>query len=243
MDSIEYKTMAKYQDEHWWYRGRRQIIKSHIEKLTLPEQVKVLEIGCGTGGNLVILNNVGELFAVEMDEFARRHAHQLSRQTTIESGWLPDNLPFENTRFNLICLFDVLEHIENDLAALDAIKKRLAAQGRIIITVPAGKWMFGKHDKSMHHFRRYNSKQLACLFSKAGIELECITYFNSLLYPFAVLSRLFDSISGSEKSLGSALPQKHVNEILYRIFAFERLLLDHIHLPIGLSLLCIGRIK
>ncbi|QQX82296.1 class I SAM-dependent methyltransferase [Shewanella sp. KX20019] len=242
MDSIEYEVMASQQINHWWYRGRRAIVKSSIEKFSTEGLDSILEVGCGTGGNLSMLATFGEVYAVEMDDFARQHAADISG-VDVKSGWLPENLPFQNKQFDLICLFDVLEHIRDDLSALISLKERLNKNGKVMITVPAYKWMFGKHDINMHHYRRYNSGDIKNLLEKAGIEVDYFTHFNSLLYPIAAITRIFDSVTNRAGPIGGSLRSKFLNDKLYDVFQFEQKLLDYMEFPIGLSIMVVGRVK
>jgi SAM-dependent methyltransferase len=242
MDSLEYEIMANQQINHWWYRGRREIVKTSIEKFLPNNLATILEVGCGTGGNLSMLEDFGKVYAVEMDEFARQHAIDISG-IDVKPGWLPDNMPFQNKQFDLICLFDVLEHIKDDYRALISLKQRLTTNGKIIITVPACKWMFGKHDINMHHFRRYDSSEIKNILEKVGIEVDYCTHFNSLLYPIAAFTRILDSLTKRGAPIGTGLQSGFWNEKLFDIFQFEKIMLNHIQFPIGLSIMVIGRVK
>jgi SAM-dependent methyltransferase len=239
METNEYRFMAKEQLCHWWYRGRRDIIRCYLDNKGIKPRSEILEVGCGPGGNLIMLKNYGKVHACELDAFSREYASSLSG-VDVKNGWLPDNIPFKVDHFDVVCLFDVIEHIENDVEAVRRIVKNLNKNGKLIITVPAAPFLFGKHDKNMHHFRRYNIKSLSMLLDDAGIHVECIKYFNSILFPLAVVTRFFDFFRNNEHSVGSKFPHKFVNEVLYRIFSFERFLFWRMRFPFGLSLICVG---
>ena len=239
METGKYHEMADIENRHWWFRGRRYLFRSVLEDMQLPPDAHILELGCGTGGNLSMLQSFGEVFAVEMNEFSREHA-RMSTGVDVQYGKLPDMIPYEGKRFDLICMFDVLEHIKNDAEALAVLRSRLSPGGRMLLTVPATKWMFGQHDKMFHHFRRYTSRELSDKISGAGWELLALSYFNTLLFPLAVFARLLDIVSFGDNSTGMKVPPTAINQLFYRVFRKEKTLLKKSLFPFGLSLMAIA---
>lgn len=240
MDTHAYEEMAKTQDHHWWFKARREILNQEISKLNLPANAQILEIGCGPGGNIKMLQQHGIVSAVEMDKFAREFATSKTN-VAVREGWLPDNLPFITETFDLVCMFDVLEHVFEDVDALAAIETLLKPGGVLLITVPAYQWLFGKHDKMLHHHRRYTLAGITKTLLKKGYKPFRQTYFNSLLFPLVIITRIFDFLSRSTESLGSAMPGEFTNKVLYQLFRFERILLKNGKLPFGTSILVIAR--
>src|SRR5690242_10465022 len=139
MDASEYRLMAETEERHWWFVGRRAIIESEIKRLRLPSDASILDAGAGTGGNLALLRRYGIVSAMELDEYARQIASQRST-LPIREGALPDRIPFGQERFDLICMFDVLEHVEADVPSLRGLRKFMKPDGRMMITVPAYPW-------------------------------------------------------------------------------------------------------
>jgi len=241
MDPQIYKEMIEQEDTHWWFRARRSIISSLLQTIQLPEHAKILDAGCGSGGNLSVLAGRGELYAFEMNDRAREHA--ITRGSArIEVGRLPDAIPFPDVNFDLIGFFDVLEHVEDDAAALRALTARLKPGGVLCINVPAYQWLFVRHDRLHHHFRRYSRRELVRKIEAAGLKVEFVSYWNFLLFPVAMLVRLIDCFGyPKEHTLGSQKPTRFINSLLFSLVSAERHILPRMRLPFGLSLIMLAR--
>jgi len=238
MDPDLYREMAEIQQEHWWFRARREILARVIARLGLPEQADVLEIGAGTGGNLAMLGVYGRVSAVEMDPFAREYASRISG-IPVAYGCLPDALPFADNAFDLICLLDVLEHIDNDCDALRRVHALLKPGGRAVVTVPAYQWLYGAHDRAHHHVRRYTATQLALRARGAGLAVMRSGYFNALLFPPIALHRLHEILTGRGEGHDAALPGRVANGILHATFRLEKYIVPFTLFPYGTSVLAV----
>lgn len=240
MNSQAYFEMADAESIHWWFVGRRNILQSLLAEMALSEKSQLLEIGCGTGGNLLMLANFGNVSALEMDasaiEIAKKKASEFC---IIQLGQCPDAIPAYPKRFDLVCMFDVLEHVNEDGETLNVIAKLLAPGGRLVITVPAYQWLFGAHDTFLHHKRRYTAAKIRKIAVAAGFAVQRISYFNSLLFPLAVLARIKDKLFPGKHATGVGIPHAGVNALFRSVFSYERHLLKHVNLPFGMSLLCV----
>lgn len=237
MNPAAYEEMCQTEQSHWWFVARREILSSLIKKFSKPNQ-KILEIGAGTGGNLEMLLNYGAVSAVEPNDFARKKIlEKFGNKISLINGKLPNQLNLENQSFDLICLFDVLEHVEDDLLALREIKKFLKPNGKIILTVPAFQFLWSSHDKNLHHFRRYNFNNLKKLITNSNLRATRIGYFNCLLFPIAFVMRLIEKIFPAKKSSSTNNCDPITNKILTKIFASEKYFLQiNWNFPFGLSL-------
>lgn len=242
MDRAVFDRMAAQEEVHWWFAARRRILTTVISRLVkLPAGARVLEAGCGTGGNLEMLDRFGQVRAFELDADARRTA-ELKSGLAVAEGALPHSVPFEVERFDLVGLFDVLEHVEDDLGALAALGTRLAPGGRIVMTVPAFPWLWSRHDERHHHYRRYTRSHLSKVADAAGLEMEHGFYFNTILFPAAVLGRAIKAMLRLDRA-DDTLPSPFVNATLSTVFGAERHLIGRIRMPVGLSLCAVLRAK
>jgi SAM-dependent methyltransferase len=240
MNPEAYLEMADTEAHHWWFSGRRAIISHLIASMKLGPDAKILEIGSGTGGNLEMLSSFGKVSALEMDSTARSIASEKTGgRYDIRAGSCPADIPFAGDKFDLICLFDVLEHIEEDLPTLSAVRGLLKKGGRVLITVPAYRWLWSAHDEFLHHKRRYTREELRRKVMASGFNCTRVTYFNTLLFPLAAIVRLKDRLLGNSTASGTGIPPAPVNWIFSGLFGLERFILSATNLPFGVSLLCI----
>ena len=239
MERVVYQQMAELDDRHWWYRARRQIIADLIRREARPPvDAQVLEIGCGTGHNLAMLAGFGHVEGLELDAEARAISEKrLGRK--VMSSPLPELSEVPDCHYDLIGAFDVIEHIDDDRAALSSIAAKLKPAGKFVMTVPAHQWMWSAHDAVNHHKRRYSKAGLKALIDASPMKLDKVGYFNSLLFPLAVAERAASKLRGKEDA-DVKLPPAPVNVALEKIFEVERYLVGRLPLPPGLSLFAVA---
>lgn len=242
MNPSAYDEMAGVQEQHWWYVARREILYGQLRQLQLPRNAEILEVGSGTGANLSLLARFGRVTGLEMEpraiELARRSLGSRDDIRLLQ-GRCPEDLDRLGQRFDLVCLFDVLEHIDQDRLALERLKSLLEPGGRLLLTVPAYQWMWGPHDEHFHHRRRYAKAQLLDACEGAGFSVAQACHFNTLLFPLALAERLREKWSG-RRGPATRTPPRALNALLARVFAAERHLLAHGAPPFGLSLLVVA---
>lgn len=235
-----YQRMAEVEARHWWFVGRRRIVDHLIAALGLPADATILDAGCGTGGNLAMLARHGRVLAFELDGEARAIAAQRSG-LAVEPGQLPHRLPAAAQGLDLVTLLDVLEHLDDDRAALQGLFERLAPGGRVVVTVPALPALWSRHDEAHHHRRRYRKGELVALARAAGFEIDLVSYYNFWLLPALAGVRLVDTFVKRGVDDGLSVPPAPLNRALTAIFASERHLIGRLPLPLGASLLMCAR--
>ncbi|MGN6059286.1 MAG: class I SAM-dependent methyltransferase [Sphingomicrobium sp.] len=242
MERVVYDRMAELDDRHWWYRARREVLAALIRRVVRPPAgSRILEIGCGTGHNFPMLRAFGHVEALELDDEMRAHAERrLGRE--VMSAPLPELAGVPDCNYDLIGAFDVIEHIEDDRAALESIATKLKSGGKFVMTVPAHQWMWSAHDVVNHHKRRYSKRALKALVRSSPLRLEAVGYFNSLLFPAAVAERVASKARGKDQA-DLNLPPAPLNAALERTFASERHLIGRVPLPPGLSLFAIASVQ
>jgi SAM-dependent methyltransferase len=242
MERVVYQQMAELDDRHWWYRARRKILADLIRREAQPPaNAQILEIGCGTGHNLAMLGEFGHVDGLELDDEARALSERrLGRK--VMSSPLPELAEVPNRHYDLIGAFDVIEHIEDDRAALASIATKLKPGGKFVMAVPAHQWMWSAHDVVNHHKRRYSRRSLKALIEGSPLELVKIGYFNSLLFPLAVAERAASKMLGKDNA-DVTLPPAPLNAALEKVFGIERHLVGRLPLPPGLSLFAVASAK
>jgi SAM-dependent methyltransferase len=239
MDRIVYDRMASHDSTHWWYRARREILGDYLSRYgKLPKGARILEIGCGTGHNLPMLARFGDVDAIEIDPAARAIASERLGKAVGDAP-LPELTGVPRGHYDLIAVLDVVEHIEDDVAALAAMRDCLAPGGKILIAVPAHQWMWSAHDVVNHHYRRYSKAGLARAIAAAGLTHRKFGYFNSLLFPLAAAARVAGRLTGRDDSDDSP-PAAPINALFERIFRLERHLVGRLPMPPGVSILTLA---
>jgi SAM-dependent methyltransferase len=240
MEKDIYHKTAASEDVHWWFIGRRFILGQILNGLFLPENAEVLEVGCGTGGNLNLLAKYGKVYGVELDDTAREYARKRGIGTILP-GSLPDEIPLTGQLFDLILMTDVLEHVGEDHVALERLYPRLKLGGYILITVPAFPALWSRHDDLHHHKRRYTMERLRTILINAGYNIIKASYINCIMFPAIAGVRIMQRFLGMADADDLKVYPPVINRMLAGLFAGEGYLLKFVSLPFGLSLLCVGR--
>ena len=235
MERRVYERMAEIDRDHWWFVGRRKILTALIERFrpkTGP--LRILEVGCGTGSNIAMLQQFGTVDAVEPDDRARAFAAKRTG-IAIKGGYLPE-VPLEDSYYDLIVLLDVLEHIPDDRAALIALRPKLRPGGRLLLAVPAMPGLWSGHDIAHHHQRRYTAETLEAVVRAAGFRKVHRAAFNTLLLPAIVGVRWLNRLLGREGGDEDRIPPRLVNRMLGLLFGAERHAAVRGLFPAGVSL-------
>ena len=252
MEAVAVEQFQRLERDHWWFRGRRAVYLGLLRHhLAGARPARILDLGCGMGGFVEGLHELGDsVVAADFDPaglHARRElGRDRDRSAPVQASGA--DLPFADASFDLVCLFDVLEHLEDDRAALDEVLRTLRPGGRVCVSVPAYPALFSNNDRVARHYRRYTRRSLAAVLDSAGFELERNTHTNVLLFPLilpAVLAtKAWESLAGGRDSehtnLSWSLPRA-AHEVCFRAFAAELPLTRRFDLPAGHSIIAIAR--
>lgn len=236
------KATLAVDEQHWWYRGRRRVIRAELDRLPLPRPARILDAGCGSGRTLQELVDYGAVSGIELNEEAAALARD-RELGDVRIGRL-EEMPWQDGAFDLITCLDVIEHVPNDVAALSEMLRVCRPGGWLLVTVPAHQALWSVHDEANHHFRRYSRASLRSAAASAGWSVERLSAFNSLLFAPAAAVRLAQRRFGTHNGYTSdlALGPPWLNDVLERPLAAEaRWLARGRSLPIGLSLLILLR--
>jgi SAM-dependent methyltransferase len=229
-------------DEHWWYRGRRRIIRAELDGLELPPGARLLDAGSGSGQLLELLSEFGTPTGVDPDPDCIACAAGRGYEA-VRAG-LPE-LPFADGTFAACTCLDVLEHLPDDRAALEELARVTEDGGLLLVTVPAYEALWSEHDEVNEHLRRYRARDLRRLAAGSGWAVERITYFNTLLLPPAAVVRLahrFRRHPTGARTSELELTPPALNRALEVPLRLEAALLRAGgRLPAGLSLLAVLR--
>lgn len=240
----EYRVMFELEEEYWWYRGMRLLVGELLQRYAAPGgQSKILDVGCGTGKNLELFLERGDAYGIDIAyqaiEFCRGRGIPADRAFVAS---LLD-LPFPDAFFDLAFSFDVICNVQDDGAAFEAVRRVLRPGGRLIVQLPAYRFLWSAHDVAVAHKRRYTASELRAKMTRAGFQIDQLTYLNMALFPLVALLRLArrsEVSNGRTRSDLSRLPRP-LNQALTQLFGAEMRLAARVGLPYGVSLLAVAR--
>jgi len=241
------ETFFKVETRHWWWVARKKIVINLLKKYLKKSDNVILDAGCGTGAGILYLQQFGNTYGVDLSP----KAVEFCKKRGISKVKIGDvsKLPFKDNFFDLVCLLDVIEHVNDDKMVIKEISRVLKKGGILLMTLPALPFIYSKHDKEQGHFRRYSKHDLNNLFKKTGFKKMKVSYFNIFLSSPIIAIRLLSKLGGKFSKLAdydskinySIFKKGLVNGVLTKIFSLESPLLELIDLPFGISLISIHK--
>jgi SAM-dependent methyltransferase len=244
MKEHTYPIMFRVEQAHWWYTGRRKILAGFVEEIcrqVTDRRPRILDVGCGTGANLLMLSQYGDAEGVDLSEDALAFCRERGLdKVRLGAG---EELPYEDSTFDLVTAFDVVEHMDDDLAGLREMRRVLRPGGRVLLFVPTFMFLWGLQDDVSNHRRRYRLPELRRVLEKAGFEIERTTYANiTFFFPILVMRQLM-RLTGIKTDSENNINVTALNGVLGSVFGAESWLLKVMNLPFGVSGLCVARVK
>lgn len=237
-----YAILYEVEGTHWWYRGRRRIISSFVKEICSrikDRRPQILDVGCGTGANLVMLGEFGDAHGIDVSHDALSFCKERGLNRVRHGA--AEELPYEDGTFDLVTALDVVEHLDDDAAGLREMRRVLRPDGRILLFVPAFMFLWGLQDEVSNHRRRYTLPQLLRVVREAGFEVERATYANITFFLPILLVRKFMRATGIRTDTENSIGIPALNGVLGRVLGAESSLLRRMNLPFGVSALCVAR--
>lgn len=245
METYLYDVLYSQEKFYWWSVSRRKMV---IDLLFSPEQnsccretenCSILDVGCGTGAMLDMLSEFGKAYGADHSEVAVRYCRNREIEKTVVAD--VTNLPFGDEEFKLITALDVLEHVDDDVAALVELNRVCSPGGSLLLTVPAFRSLWSSRDERLGHKRRYDMAQIVRKVKATGFRVTKASYINLSYFLFLYSVVKVKRLLNADVKTDIARVPSVLNRFLIWILSFETALLKRMDLPFGVSIMCLGR--
>ena len=243
MDPREYELMYAVEDRHWWYRGMAAITSAFLEQWYPTDgNIRILDAGCGTGSAMTTtLARYGTVWGMDIAAEALRFCRQRGAARLARASVA--RLPYPGGTFDLATSFDVLyeQAVPSDSESLRELRRVLVPGGRLLLRLPAYRWMRRSHDTVVHTRHRYTRAEVETLLRESGFLVEHVSYANAALLPAAMLKKIGERLFPPARPQSDlALRMGFLNGLLTRILAGEAPWVTRSGLPFGLSIFGAG---
>ncbi len=237
-----YGAIYDSEEDHWWYRGRRMVLAEVLRRADLPERAAVLDVGCGTGGNLAFLQAYGRVDGCDCGEEALRYCSLRGYDRVIQADIC--DLPHADASYDLVTSLDVIEHVRLDTVAFSELARVTRPGGCVVVTLPVNPRLYSSFDCLCGHLRRYTFEEVRAIAGAAGLELRRISCYAALTH-FATRYYMYkgDIVKGLGRFEGGGMEAMlpGANALLTALFRLEARLLRRVDLPWGSSLVALFR--
>lgn len=220
---------------HWWFYGRSLWINKILDKVLNKKNYKILEIGCGSGVNFSSLSEYGKVVGIEPNKYiCKKNSKGNILNENIEQHSIKN-------KYDIICMFDVLEHIKKDNEIINKIyKNHLKKRGFLFIICPAFNLLYSHEDKSLGHYRRYNVNTLTKILEENNFKTLTRGYFYSFLVPLLFILKIIQ-FKGNVRSK-TFKDNKYLSNIIFRLaIKIEILVSSIIKIPFGSSVFVVAK--
>src|ERR1044072_3405329 len=217
-----YPILFRVEQSHWWHIGRRRILAGFVEDIcrrVTDRRPRILDVGCGTGANLLMLSKYGDAEGVDISEDALAFCRERGLdKVKLGAG---EELPYDDGTFDLVTALDVVEHMDDDLAGLKEMRRVLRPGGRVLLFVPTFMFLWGVQDEVSNHRRRYRLNELRQVVTAAGFEVERTTYANITFFLPVLLVRKFMLLTGIRTETENSINISALNRVFGAILGAE----------------------
>lgn len=242
VNSSEYENLARVEADHWYYAGKRELVRRWIARARPAQAADVLlDCGAGTGRFAKEMEAHCRVLVLDDHEEALRLLRAQFRPEQVLS-LAGDRVPLPDASLEYVTALDVLEHVPDDQAVVDGFARLLKPGGLAVVTVPASMALWSDWDEVLHHFRRYARPQLRALFRERDWELVYVNYTNVFAYPAVWLLRRWRKWFPAAKDAPRAedrMPSAFANKILRALFVAPATW--RLPFPFGVSLILVAR--
>lgn len=243
MEAHEYERIARRESFYFWHIGRREILHEALSRsLGTANNLKILDYGCGPGGNILFLKDFGRVSGADISETALEFAKARGFEELVKVS--DHTTPFPDASFDLISSLDVFEHIDVDEAAMRECFRLLKSGGVLLTTVPAHHWLWSAHDVVLHHFRRYSGGEILKKLRGAGFEIVEWSHFVTTAVPINFVRKTFDILFNKKSDKIDTYDIEFspvVNSILLFILRLEKIFIRFLSIPAGSSIFVVAR--
>jgi SAM-dependent methyltransferase len=238
MEEHAYTELHQLEQAHWWYQGTRSIYRALLRRHASSPCGRVLDLGCGTGGNLSLLSGWGPVTGLE--PWRPGLMLQPSNAANLVQG-TAETLPFRDDAFGLVAMLGVIEHVNDDVGMLREARRVCRPGGIILLLTSAFMFLWSQHDEANRHVRRYTARELREKAQGVGLQMCYSSYLNFFLFPVAASVRLFQRLSPrrGEPHLDMFPVPEPFNTALAGLLALEGRLMQWVRLPLGVSLVAV----
>ncbi len=241
MKKITYDIEWKLEISHWWFIGRRRLLKFLLSTVKIPKEARLIDIGCGVGSNLGLLQSLGfKLIGVDSEIYSLAYAKRRFPTIPLINGNLL-KLPFKTNSIDLVIATDILEHLEEDTLGLREIYRVLKWKGEVLFTVPAFNFLWGIQDVVGMHKKRYSRSELIEKIEQQGFKILKTSYFNFLLFFPILFTRRLVHLLGLTIESENQINLPIINIFLTKLFSIEAHILRYFTFPFGVSIFCIAQ--
>ena len=259
MQQHTYAIMDRVEDTHWWFVGRRAILETFLKDIVNRSEsslqaassaqnkqptkaktpnLRILDVGCGTGANLEMLAHFGVAEGVDVSDDALDFCRK--KGLTVQKG-LAETLPYPDETFEITTALDVVEHLDDDIAGLKEMHRVTKTGGYALIFVPAFMWLWGVQDDISHHRIRYTRKQIVERIEKAGFRVDRASYANFTFFAPVLGGRTLMKLTGIKPESENHINISALNGFFGNLCSAERFWLKNLNFPFGVSIVVVAR--